>query len=326
MLRILSQFREFLAWLAEESRPFPLKGQINVSGGEPFLREDFLDLLAAFHAERNWLSFAILTNGTYIDEEMARRLRGLNPEFVQISLEGGEGTNDFIRGAGSWRRSIEALRCLVREGIVTSISFTAHRDNFREFPRVVQLACDMGVNRVWADRLIPCGSGSSLGDRLLTQAETKEFFEIMCRARFEAAKNPGKTVVSLHRALQFLVGGGVPYRCAAGETLLTVQPNGDLLPCRRMPIRVGNLLETPLIDLYRDVPLLRDLRVRGKVDEACRRCAFSEMCRGGLRCLSYAMTGDPFHRDPGCWRPVPGEDLPSGAANNDQLPREGISS
>jgi radical SAM protein with 4Fe4S-binding SPASM domain len=302
LLRILAQFKELVGWLGEEAEPFPVKGQINVSGGEPFLRNDFFDLLSAFHAERDWLSFAILTNGTYIDDGIARSLRGLDAVFVQVSMEGGKETNDAIRGAGAYDRTIEALRCLIRERVPSSISFTAHRDNFREFPRVVQLGCELGVGKVWADRLIPCGSGSSLGDKTLTPEETREFFEIMYQARSEAARVPGKTAVSLERALQFLVGGGVPYRCAAGKNLVTVLPNGDLLPCRRMPIRVGNLLDTPLLDLYRNDPLFLALRDQGTSDGKCGRCTFSDQCRGGLR--SYAITGDPFRRDPGCWRPA----------------------
>jgi radical SAM protein with 4Fe4S-binding SPASM domain len=110
----------------------------------------------------------------------------------------------------------------------------------------------------------------------------------------------GRTEVAMHRALQFLECGH-PYHCTAGDTLITVQPNEDLYPCRRMPIRVGNLLETPLVDLYRKSPLFRDLRNREKVSKGCQGCCFSGLCRGGLKCLSYAVTGDPFRADPGCW-------------------------
>ena len=105
----------------------------------------------------------------------------------------------------------------------------------------------------------------------------------------------------MHRALQFLVGGGRPYRCTAGDSLITVQPNGDVVPCRRMPLRVGNLLETPLAELYERSPLLRALRDPDRASRGCERCAFARLCGGGLRCLSAAVHGDPFVADPGCW-------------------------
>ena len=89
---------------------------------------------------------------------------------------------------------------------------------------------------------------------------------------------------------------------------MTVQPNGDLLPCRRLPIPVGNLMKTSLVDLYYDSELFRALRAH-RVSEGCQSCAYSAQCRGGLRCLSFAVTGDPFQGDPGCWRICPKTDI-----------------
>ncbi len=77
-------------------------------------------------------------------------------------------------------------------------------------------------------------------------------------------------------------------------------PNGDPYPCRRMPIRVGNILETPLSELY-NCEMFRDLRNKNRISEPCQDCLYAGACRGGLRCLSYAMSGDPFKTDPGCW-------------------------
>lgn len=78
-------------------------------------------------------------------------------------------------------------------------------------------------------------------------------------------------------------------------------PNGDVYPCRRMPIRAGNVLDRPLAEIYRDAPLLRTLRDHDRVSAGCEGCRHRPECRGGLRCLAYAVTGDPFHADPGCW-------------------------
>ncbi|MHC4628472.1 MAG: SPASM domain-containing protein, partial [Planctomycetota bacterium] len=195
------------------------------------------------------------------------------------------------------------VRSLTAERIRTFISFTAHRDNFREFAAVARLARKLRVSRVWADRLIPSGSGSSLHEQMLTPDETREFFEIMRKARNQARRRWfGRTEIAMHRALQFLMAGGRPYHCTAGDSLLTVQPDGDLYPCRRMPVRVGNLIETPLADLYYQSDLLRALRDRSRVSDGCQGCFYSKLCRGGLKCLSYATTGDPFKADPGCWR------------------------
>ena len=76
---------------------------------------------------------------------------------------------------------------------------------------------------------------------------------------------------------------------------------GDLYPCRRMPVRVGNVLETKLIDLYYKSDFFCSLRNHEQAIEGCRGCPHFKKCHGGLKCLSYALTGHPFNTDPGCW-------------------------
>ena len=279
-----------------------MRGHITVTGGEPFVRTDFLDLLEVFAANRRRFSFAVLTNGSFIDAALAYRLRKLRPAYVQVSIEGTRATHDNIRGAGNYDRTLAAVRHLVRSGIRTIISFSAHRANFREFSEVCRLGRKLRVSRVWADRVIPWGSGKEICQQLLTPDETRQFFSIMQEARQEGARQwRNRTEVTMHRALQFLVGGGQPYHCTAGDSLITVQPNGDVYPCRRLPIRVGNLMETPMAELYYSSDLLCALRDRNCVSHGCEACYFARLCRGGLKCLSYATTNDAFVADPGCW-------------------------
>lgn len=299
MMNILCQYLELLNSWKGGSRRF---GHITVSGGEPFVREDFFDILEVFRTHKKDFSFAILTNGSLIDKEAAKRLRSLGPRFVQLSLEGIETTHDAIRGKGSYAKTVEAIKHLKKEGLRVLVSFTAHRANYREFGAVAAAGRSLRADRVWADRLIPSGAGAQLRSQALTPAETREFLGIMKRARRRSILDPfGKTEVSMQRALQFLFSEERPYRCTAGDSLITVQSNGDLYPCRRLPINVGNLTEASLTDLYDNSEILKRLRDRSHPPEGCEGCLYSALCSGGLKCLSYAVTGSPFNADPGCW-------------------------
>ena len=302
-LQVVDQFKNLLAKWRRISGRDKMRGHITITGGEPFVRNDFLDLLEVFEKNKNEFSFAILTNGSFIDASMAKRLRKLNPSFVQVSIEGGRDTHDEIRGAGSYDETVSAIRFMVKEKIRTLISFTAHSGNYKEFPEVARLGRKIKVDRVWSDRLIPRGSASELENQVLSPDETKEFFEMMETARSENDRVWfNRTEIAINRALQFLVGHGEPYHCTAGDTLITVQPNGDLFPCRRMPIPVGNLMKTPLEQLYYQSELFQDLRDKNKTSEGCEKCFYSGVCRGGLKCLSYALYQDPFIKDPGCFQ------------------------
>lgn len=298
LLTILEQFRKLCDTLrAGTSRRIP--AHITVTGGEPFLRDDLFDLLERFYDMRREFSFGILASGSRIDRESAYRLKLLGPGFVQVSLEGGKTTHDAIRGDGDFERVLAAVRHLKKAGVPVLISFSAHRGNFREFPVVAAIGRKLGVKRVWADRFVPLGGAAAQRDMTLSASETEEFLDILGAARSKPTLFPCSTEIAAHRALQFRVGGGRPYRCQAGRELITVMADGGLVPCRRLPIPAGNLLEANLADLYRDNPVFRELQ-RVDVPGGCSDCFYRRECRGGLRCLAHAMTGS-FHRaDPGC--------------------------
>jgi radical SAM protein with 4Fe4S-binding SPASM domain len=305
----LEEWREVLAqleaWrLAVRAPGHPLPWlHLNLTGGEPFLHRDFLGLLDLLAARPDRFSFAILSNGQGVDGALARRLAALGPRFVQVSLEGGPATHDDLRGTGSFARTVEGVRHLTRAGVPVIIAFTAHRGNYREFPEVARWGAVLGARRVWADRWIPAGPVVGRpGLETLSPRETREFLGLLREARErEERRWLRRTEVTQFRALQFLTGLAEPYHCEAGASLLALLPNGDLLPCRRLPVRVGNVFERPLADWYREHPFLRALRNPQLRIRGCEGCAFRRACRGGLRCLAYACGGDPFVSDPGCW-------------------------
>lgn len=296
---ILTQIRTLITVLRRRKggRRFP--AHINVTGGEPFLRDDFFPLLESFHALRDEFSFAILSNGSLINPPVAGELQRLRPGFVQLSLDGEEKTHDAIRGTGDFARVLQGVTTLSRAKIPVLLSFTAQRSNYQEFGAVAELGRHLGVKRVWADRFLPLGGAEQERDQVLTPEETREFFENIRDARCKGGKN-SRTEIAMHRALQFLVGGGRPYRCQAGSALITILASGDLCPCRRLPLSAGNLLTSNLVTLYDASPLFQQLRNPATL-QGCVGCLYERVCGGGLNCLGYALTGELRQRDPGCW-------------------------
>lgn len=294
MKDVLTQFKEWIDFNRTNDR-IDYRASISVTGGEPFIREDFFNLLWEFKANKKWMDFSIMSNGMLIDINLARKVKLLGPSHVQVSIEGKKETHDLIRGEGSYDGAIEGIKNLVKSGISTSLSFTAHAKNFKEFPDVVNLGNSLGVGTVWTDRLIPCG------DELLSMTidETKQYLEMIGHQRLKMFVEDGTPTVRSHRALQFMNSSEKPYSCKAGQ-FLTIMPNGDLYPCRRMPIKVGNVFEKPILELYED-EIMKELRNPTAIIKGCEECKWVTQCKGGLRCLSYAVNGDPFISDPGCY-------------------------
>ena len=291
LLNILDQYKELL-------KKMKMKGHINITGGEPLCCPYFFKILDEFKKDKELYSFSILTNGTLITDELAKKISEYNPEYVQVSLEGGKKVNDYVRGDGVYKKVANAIQYLKKYNIFVSISFTATKLNYKEFPKVVKYACKYKVNNVWSDRFIPLG-GAYDKDYVMNLEETREYLDIMSKERRKLKLNKSKTSISMYRALQFQKTNDLPYECTAGKTLLTVMENGDLVPCRRMPIVVGNLLEDNMYNLYKKSKILKDIRKDTTPDD-CKSCEYSTRCGGGLKCLTYALFKDLNHKDIGC--------------------------
>jgi len=284
-----------------------IKGSINLTGGEPFLRKDFFELLERIHENRDVIPrVGVLTNGSFITREIARKLKILDISQVQLSLEGTKQTNDEIRDKDSFEKIINASKVLVEEGIHTVFSFTSSKKNYEDFLKVVELGKEIGVNRVWTDRLVPYGHGKQLKDDMLEPLQLKEYYESINKISKKLNEAGSNTIVPTHRSLYFLAAEDKMshrgYICPAGERLTTVMPNGDVFPCRRLPIKVGNLMEQSFFEIWYGNDILWKLRDRNEVNQLCLKCEYFEKCMGGARCVTYAYCDSPFAPDPQCWK------------------------
>jgi radical SAM protein with 4Fe4S-binding SPASM domain len=81
---------------------------------------------------------------------------------------------------------------------------------------------------------------------------------------------------------------------------LTILPDGTVNPCPRMPIPLGNFKETPLIDIYNSEKAQEIKKIVMSTPSECKKCDFKGSCLGGLRCLTYAVTGKMDKGDINC--------------------------
>lgn len=274
---------------------YNFRGHINFTGGEPLLSEYLFPLLEL--CDKNKITYGILTNGTLIDSTVSERLKNQkNLSFVQVSIDGTEKVHDSIRGKGSFSKMIRGTELLRRSGIQTMAAFTCHKGNKNELEKVIRLVRKNKIDRFWADRLIPESSNS---EEILSTEEYRKIIKLLTK---EHGKKRlfSKTDVHINRSLQFLEGGDCFYRCSAGTSLLTLLADGTLLPCRRLPLSLGNCFEHDMISLYENSDIIKDLK-KDSIPDECMACPKADWCRGGAKCLSYALTGDYKLKDVNCY-------------------------
>jgi radical SAM protein with 4Fe4S-binding SPASM domain len=299
----------FDSWVTEYK--MELSPGFHFTGGEPFLRDDLMDILE--YVRQYGYDTALMSNGTLITDSVALELRQARVKEVQVSIEGMEEVHDSIRGKDSFRRALRGLENLVDCGIDTSINLTLSRLNIGEIDGLVRLAENMGIGAVTFSRLVACGRGNELSDQMLTPQELADFYLKVKQKQADTgvaftSRDPLFTVATLEEEIpdtDFPLGG-----CAAGVFGITIGSDGGVMPCRRMDLTIGNIKETPFRELWADSPVLWSLRNREEYHGRCGSCYYWAVCRG-CRAIALAFARsqgreDFLGPDPQCsyYRPV----------------------
>ncbi len=88
--------------------------------------------------------------------------------------------------------------------------------------------------------------------------------------------------------------------CQAGSSLAHVDWDGNVYPCASLPIRLGNLLETPFERIWSAPARVNLFAVIRGTPAACGGCAAYGGCLGGCRGMAYLSSGSFDSGDPSC--------------------------
>lgn len=278
---------------------------MNITGGEPFLRRDLFEILQEIKGQG--FETYLLTNGTLVDRVRARMLADLGVKGVQVSIEGPEDVHDSIRGKGSFDAAAAGVECLVDCGLAVTLNVTISKLNAEQVKKVVVFGSHAGVQRVGFSRLVPAGRGRALLSQMLTQKELRELYETLFSLELKSLDIVTGDPVAAQMKIKKDGDAGITAisGCAAGVSGLTIQPNGNVTPCRRLPISLGNVQKDSLRELWATSPLLEALRDRRRYKGACGACPRWALCRG-CRAIAYAYSrakgeDDFLADDPQCF-------------------------
>lgn len=250
---------------------------------------------------RNVDRIDLLTNGTLLTDNIIDKLKQYKKlRRLQLSLEGLRETNDKIRGINSYNSTIETIDKLKKHGLVVSIMMTVGKHNQDEVIPLAEELAKHNIDVFIIDRFIPEGQSSELTKWVLSPEEIREVYT----KAYEYFKRTLKPRFLLYRTLFCLLNPDDPHIgaiCSVGNNALTIMPNGDVLPCRRLPIKLGNLFETTLYDIWYTSDLLWEMRNPNNLKGKCHDCEYIPICRG-CRAVAYAVKGDYLAEDPQCWK------------------------
>lgn len=305
LLHILDSFESF------EEKWGASINNFAITGGDPLLRKDWIEFLTEL--KRRGKRFSLLGNPETLTDENISHLAELGVSFFQMSLDGLESSHDKFRSRGSFRRTIEKLELLERYGIRTNVMFTLFPTNAGELiPLMRYVAENTRASSFSFDMGCFVGNATELG-RNFTPEEVQTIFSgyIAEKKRLHAEGRSLRIAEKSHllRLTRFENKEFYPISstrmpdisgCLIGWTGISVLSDGTALACRRLPLKVGKMPEQSFEEIFLGSKLLKKFR-RPEHFEGCGHCDFYKVCRG-CPANVYSLTGNPFAKNPLCFR------------------------
>jgi MoaA/NifB/PqqE/SkfB family radical SAM enzyme len=207
---------------------------ITMSGGEIFTRPDMFDIWK----EHDDVFFQLYTNGTLIDERMAKRLEECGNVAPMISLEGFREITDERRGPGTFDAVMAAMDALREAGVMFGTSFTQTRHNVEQIAsdEMLDLLVEKGALVAWYFQYIPIGREPQVD--LMPTPQQRDWL----RRRVLEARREKPIFIGDFWNDGYYVEGCI----AAGREYLHINANGDVEPCVFCHFAVDNIRDKPL--------------------------------------------------------------------------------
>jgi heme b synthase len=287
---------------------------IILTGGEPLLRTDFLDI-AKYCRERG-LRVTVGSNGTLITRQTAARMKEAGIARVGISIDfPSAGLQDSFRGIpGAYDAAVKGAVNAIACGLDVQINTTVTRLNLAHLDDLLLFALELGAVAFHPFMLVPTGRGKALagqelgpeeyegvlhwvydrqvelGDRIfLKPTDAPQYMRVV------AQRDGGSQRETRTRGrLDSLTRG-----CLAGTGFCFISHVGRVQGCGYLDVQAGNVREQAFADIWQNSPLFTQLRDYQMIKGKCGVCEYTAVC-GGCRARAYEHTGDYLAEEPDC--------------------------
>lgn len=252
---------------------------INITGGEPFVRRDLVDVVRMIHKTNPRAYTVISTNGFLTERilEWVGEVRKFNPDIgIGVSFDGIGETHDKIRGyPGAFKRCVKTLEGLKNLGMTNlRVGMTISSINQNEVGKVYEFAQEMGVPFTGT---FAHSSDVYFGE----QGKDNSLIQIQESTAVEDALAP---VIDGHlrsmrpkdwyRAWFFdemvrqARGDGIRFTCPAGDKYFFMDPKGNIYTCNILNEKMGNIRD---LDRFDQIYSLESYKKARNVAAHCER-------------------------------------------------------
>lgn len=287
-----------------------------ITGGEALLRKDLFEVLA--YARKLGMNASIITDGRLLDEKALKQIVK-HEVHVSVSIDGGEVTNDLVRGKGAYAASVSAIKRLSKENLLNCLVYTlanineaSTNVNAEDFLDVLGLAEQYGARWVIYHGMIPYSKDPNSLKACPSAAQYEwawnKLYDLQMKYKGKPAVNvyyPSFARVAKQRGMpdwdnwfnHFFLG-----RCFFGK-FMSIAENGEAIPCSYNDVyRFGNIKTQTLQSIWdgmQSSEFFAKVRDKKNLKGKCGVCEYKDIC-GGCRTSALFFTGDIFGPDPQC--------------------------
>lgn len=306
-LMSLIEVKKMIDDLVSTSKRWDMTPRLHISGGEPLMRKDLLEILD--YTKQNEVPTRLLTNGTLITLKKAEEFKKRGMNRLQISIDGDKERHNQIRQRPyAFDNAMQGITNSKEAGLGVTISFTAMQSNKNYIEQAIRYSIEAGADVFGIQSYVP---NKRLGVNDPEFIDARGLYEIY-KIQRELDKKYGDKIRLLEtEVLWNLMQCDDPLKkisretgkflggCGAGYSGISVLSDGRVYPCRRLPIEIGNISEG-IVSLMTEKKVMSDLRNLTQIKKNTN-CEYVPHCKG-CRAIAYATTGDYMAKDPMCFR------------------------
>jgi AdoMet-dependent heme synthase len=292
---------------------------IILTGGEPLMRPDIYEIAA--YGNSKGLRMVLATNGTFVTDEVARKLIASGIQRVSVSIDGPDAaSHDAFRCVpGAFDQALAGIEAMKRAGLEFQINTTITQKNLAQIREIHELAHRLGAAAHHIFLLVPTGRGKEMASQAITALEYEEtlnwFYEegLDCGIQLKATCAPHYYRIFHQRRKERpgapahvppAGGGSHPLHtmtrgCLGGISFCFVSHTGQVQPCGYLELDCGQLTKQNFPEAWSTSKVFCDIRDLGLYEGKCGRCEFIRVC-GGCRARAYEATGNYLAEEPLC--------------------------
>ncbi len=291
---------------------------VRISGGEPFLRKDIMNIIEKI-VENN-MRLSINTNAMFISETITKKLLKYRNRIddIMVSIDGSRAEiHEKLRGKGSFEKMISGVRKLTEAELSVSAYTTVVKYNFNDIENIIKLCKKLGIRHVKFNELLPIGLGLKYFNELgLNQIERNIVINKLKKLSKKYNGFIDGTYLQICELFSADSSDNMYPLSGCGATLnsLTILPEGTVVPCDRMQNFVlGNVREKSISEIWHSSPQIKRFRERFNKTlrdiEECADCEYKNKCTGGCPAIPFYLEGNLLGRDPlSCYKVFAGKE------------------